>query len=287
MSFLRHIRACTNYDPAKFVPFYIGPQQVGWVVHDVRELLIHSKHPFLNSDRSFALDPEITAYEARTEALAKASKLLSQHKNMHLRGEMFPVMVDWNQKPLAEIDRAGLPWFGIRGFGIHANGFVRKKDGLYMWIAERSQTHAVDPGKLDNFIGGGMSLGYSPEETLVKEAWEEAGIPKEMALAAHPEGALHYKVELMGGLRNDTLFIYDFELPEDFTPRNTDGEVSAFKLMPFMDVATLIYTTDRFKFNCNLVIIDFLLRHRLIDPAHNEHAELVAALMKIRTSPSV
>ncbi len=256
-------------------------------MRDVREALVHAGLPFLNGDMGFALDPEIATYEARTDALIKASWFLAQAKNSQLRGEMFPVMADWSHKPLAEIDRAALPWFGLRGFGVHANGFVRKKDGLYLWIAERSQSHAIDPGKLDNFIGGGMSLGYSPQETLVKEAWEEAGVPKELALSAKPEGALYYKVELMGGLRNDTLFIYDFELPEDFTPRNTDGEVSAFKLMPFREVATLVYTTDRFKFNCTLVIIDFLLRHRLIDPAHEEYADIVAALMKIRTPPSV
>ena len=36
--------------------------------------------------------------------------------------------------------------------------------------------------------------------------------------------------------------------------------------------------TEDFKFNVSLVIIDFLIRHGLIDPEHPDYLELIAGL---------
>lgn len=41
----------------------------------------------------------------------------------------------------------------------------------------------------------------------------------------------------------------------------TDGEVESFRLVPISEVANIIRTTSFFKTNCNVVIIDFLIRH--------------------------
>jgi len=284
--FMRHVRACPQHDPVKFVPFVIGAQTVGWVLRDVAALLSKTGD-FEQGPDWLALKPGFATYDARTKALGRAAEMLARHYGASLRGEMYIVTRVWGEEVLAEMDRSALPWFGVRGFGIHANGYVRKTDGLNLWIAERSMAHPVDPGKLDNFIGGGMSVGLTPEATLIKEAWEEAGVPEELARTALAVGTLNYKVEMMGGLRNDTLFIYDFELPEDFTPRNTDGEVSAFTLMPLDEAARVVRETDRFKFNCNLVIIDFMLRHGAIGPEYEEYGVLTEALASIRGLSSV
>lgn len=282
MSFLSHIRACTNHDPANFAPFYVAGTRVGDVPDDVRQRLVHDASDFIATKDGLDLNPALSTYAARSAALARAAERLAEYKDTALRGEMFPVLDAWGNAPLAEIDRAALPWFGLKGFGVHANGFVRKPDGLYLWIAERAHDRLVDPGKLDNLVGGGLSLGYSERETLVKEAWEEAGIPEPLAHQATATGALRYKVDLMGGVRNDTLFLYDFDLPEDFEPRNTDGEVHAFTLKPAAEVIRIVETTAKFKFNCNLVLIDFFLRHGLITPEHPEYNALREAMNGIR-----
>jgi hypothetical protein len=62
------------------------------------------------------------------------------------------------------------------------------------------------------------------------------------------------------------MFCYDLELPRDFSPIAVDGEVESFHLMPIDEVATIIRHGFEFKFNCNLVIIDFLIRHGMLDP---------------------
>jgi len=44
--------------------------------------------------------------------------------------------------------------------------------------------------------------------------------------------------------------------------------------MPVEEVAAIVRETNAFKPNCNLVVIDFLLRHNLINPTHAGYARL-------------
>ena len=67
-------------------------------------------------------------------------------------------------------------------------------------------------------------------------------------------------------MKPDVQFCFDLELPEGFTPENTDGEIEDFMLWPLAEVAACVRDTDRFKFNCSLVIIDFLIRHGHLTP---------------------
>ena len=48
--------------------------------------------------------------------------------------------------------------------------------------------------------------------------------------------------------------------------------------MPVAEVARLVRDTDEFKFNVNLVIIDFLIRHGVIPPEDPEYLDLVKGL---------
>ena len=61
-------------------------------------------------------------------------------------------------------------------------GAPRRRDA--MWIARRSPTKAIDPDLLDNLVGGGIAAGQSVPTTVVKEAWEEAGIPADARRAS-------------------------------------------------------------------------------------------------------
>jgi hypothetical protein len=69
------------------------------------------------------------------------------------------------------------------------------------------------------------------------------------------------------GLRRDLLHCYDLDLPEDFAPSATDGEVASFELWPIGRVLQTVRDTDDFKFNVNLVLIDLFLRRGLIADA--------------------
>ncbi len=134
------------------------------------------------------------------------------------------------------------------------------------------------PDKLDNIVAGGISHEHGLVETLFKEAQEEAGIPRDLVSRARPVGAVSYRTETELGLRDDVLFLYDLELPAEFVPRNTDGEIVEFTLMEAGAVIERVRGSDDFKFNVNLVIIDFALRHGLVTPADPDYLALVAGL---------
>jgi len=48
--------------------------------------------------------------------------------------------------------------------------------------------------------------------------------------------------------------------------------------MPIESVADIVRDSEAFKPNCNLVVIDFLLRHGFIDIDHQHHIKLIEKL---------
>src|SRR5207302_1962956 len=103
-------------------------------------------------------------------------------------------------------------------------------DGYRLWVGRRASNKAVDPGKLDHVVAGGVPAGLSPAETLEKEGWEEAGLAPELARMAEPVGVVAYAMERPEGLRRDVLHCYDLVLPAGWVPEARDGEVEGFEL---------------------------------------------------------
>src|SRR6185437_14893155 len=161
--------------------------------------------------------------------------------------------------------RGALPSFGVLAMGVHVNGLVRQANGLHVWTAKRAANKALDPGKLDHIVAGGVPAGLTPAATLIKEAEEEAAIPESLAAQATVVSTISYAMERHEGLRRDLLHCYDLMLPEDFVPRAADGEVEAFELWPMQRVMAAVRDTDAFKFNVTLVLIDLFRRQGLIE----------------------
>jgi hypothetical protein len=61
-------------------------------------------------------------------------------------------------------------------------------------------------------------------------------------------------------------------------PQNQDGEVVDFRLMPVGHVIERIRATDDFKFDVNLVFLDFALRHGLIGIDDPEYLDVASGL---------
>ena len=267
MSYLDHIKACNTYDLTHFRPFLIDGARVGWVRTEFMGRLSAFTDVFRVAEDVVSLAPALAEPAARTEAVAEVlGRLVTAGALQPLRGEDYPVGFGWGGPELMRLDRAAVPCFGIRAHGLHVNGVVRAADGLKMWIGRRAADKPVAPGKLDNMVAGGQPVGLSLAANLLKEADEEAGIPAALAARAVPVGAISYCMEGGDGLKRDVQFCYDLDLPPDFRPVNRDGEMSGFALMPIAEVAARVRDTDDFKFNVNLVIIDFLLRHGLLGP---------------------
>ncbi|HXP03730.1 MAG TPA: NUDIX domain-containing protein, partial [Stellaceae bacterium] len=124
----------------------------------------------------------------------------------------------------------------------------------------------------------GIGNGYGAAATLAKEAEEEAAIGPELIARAVAAGALTYRMETKTGIRDDVMFVYDLEVPPDFEPRNDDGEIAGFELMPLDDILERIRTTADFKFNVNLVILDFAVRHGVLRPEDPEYLDVANGL---------
>ena len=103
-------------------------------------------------------------------------------------------------------------------------------------------------------------------------------MPLELAEQAIATGAVTYCRDSEHGLKPDLMFCYDLELPADFVPRCTDGEVESFQCLPVAEVARLVRDTDAFKLNCNLVIIDFLIRHGLLPQEDPDYLPILQGL---------
>jgi 8-oxo-dGTP pyrophosphatase MutT (NUDIX family) len=153
---------------------------------------------------------------------------------------------------LFEVERAAARPFGLTTQAVHVNGVVAGKG---MWIARRSLAKATDPGMLDNLVAGGMTAGLSQMDVLVKEAWEEAGIEADLARRATRGGTLRVLREVPEGVQSEVIYVYDLELPARFEPRNQDGEVAAFMLLPFEKVLQ-----ERLTYDAALVAQDYFSR---------------------------
>ncbi len=268
MSFLDRIRACNAHDLSGFRKFEVEGHRIGWIRHALADQLPDVDPGFVVTADRVTLAPEVRDFEARSTVLEHAAQfLVEQGAVKALRNEFYPVMTAWGAEPLLRVDRAVVAQFGIAAYGLHVNGFVRQPDGsLSLWIGRRARDREIAPGQLDNLIAGGQPIGLTLAENLIKEAQEEAGIDAELASKAVPVGAVTYLMETAAGLKPDTLFLYDLELDPGFEPKNTDGEVESFELWPIDRVAETVRTTNDWKFNVNLVIIDFLIRHGWLKP---------------------
>ena len=131
---------------------------------------------------------------------------------------------------------------------------------------------------LDHLVAGGHGAGYRIKETMIKECAEEANIAPDIAQTAKPVSMVSYAMDINHKLQQDNLFIYDLMLDSDFIPENTDGEAEEFFLWPVAKVLEVVATTRDYKTNCNLVIIDFAIRHGFLKPDEPFYSDICSGL---------
>lgn len=282
MGYIEHVRHANHHDLSGFVPFWIETSIVGYLRPRLRDRLADFPDVF----RVESQGVEILAADmaSRTESLESiVPTLVGDGFIAGTVGEPYAVVAELNGPPLMAIDRGAVEAFGTIATGFHLNGIT----GDDMWIARRSRTKMTFPGQLDNMVAGGWPMGLSPEENLVKECGEEAGISAEVALQAKPVGLMTYVMEVPGGLRRHAMSLYDIELPAGFTPRVIDGEVESFHLYPIDEVARIVRETDEFKYNSALAVIDYLVRTSRIRVDVPGYVEILAGMKSPLTAGTV
>ena len=281
---LRWVQRCHNYQLNQFRPFYVAGYKVGWIRPEDLPLFEQSPELFAVESERVVLLGEPSSSKERSALL---DAVLRQWRDQgHITGwrdEHYLISND-EGTPLFSVERSATALLGVLNLGVHLNGFVKRTDGIWLWMARRARNRPRYPGKLDQMVAGGMTAYQSPQQVMKRECQEEAGVPMTLAETLKSVGLVtlcHHNSK--GQLRREILYTYDLELPETFQPCNQDGEVEEFQLMPIAEVVRLVAETDEIKTNCNLVVLDFLVRHGVLHADQAYYAELVEGL---RCSPT-
>ncbi|KAM7275020.1 hypothetical protein ACFE04_016886 [Oxalis oulophora] len=290
--FFHQINLCNRASEkqSEFLPFVIDDHIVGFLHNSFARNLRPYEDVFIfPQDDSYGgsfgicakLHPNLKTPHDRTAAVNDVITQLAQQGLIPgLRRELLSVTSSFGGPVFFSLERTAAPYFGIKVYGIHMNGYVERNGQKFLWVGKRSQEKQTYPGMLDHLVAGGLPHGIPCGENVVKECEEEAGIPRALSTRAVPVGAVSY-IDINGhSYKRDVLFCYDLHLPEEFVPENQDGEVEGFKLIPVTCVANIIRRSQFYKSNCSLVIIDFLFRHGYIKPEYNRYLDLLQSLRR-------
>lgn len=257
---------CNTRDLRRYRPFVASGFHLGWINRD-RLDLFRAERMFQVLPDVVVLDERLGTPAERTDALAElAARWRDQGDVPGWRGELYDIVPFPGGPVVMRMERAATRLFGFINTGAHVNGFVRDGNDVLMWIARRADGKPTFPGRLDQMVAGGLTASMTPDALARKEAWEEAGVGADLARAITRVSAVTMFMEHGDVIFRDVDHVFDLELPADFVPRPVDSEVSAFELHPVDKILDVVLHSDRFKPDCNLVILDFLLRHGHIRP---------------------
>ncbi|MBQ9619849.1 MAG: NUDIX domain-containing protein [Neisseriaceae bacterium] len=222
-----------------FTPLYIRQIHLGFVNTFFAHLIYRDLSPYAQE------------YQGGINILAdswiQAGKLLeSTAKNWHTAGlydgwrdEQFDV-TDKQGNVLFALERSAFRPLGLLSHAIHINGYIEKNGEHYFWIGKRSPHKPVDPNRLDNLTGGGVASGETIHSAMIREGFEEAGLPENLLKPLNESACCLSVRPVHRGLHREYLHIYNVRLPENFIPENQDGEVSALNLMPIPEILSHI-----------------------------------------------
>jgi len=288
------VKTLNSADMTKYLPFYVGNVLVGNIETGFAlELAAASLNEELEielpqcsipgssvfvSDEQYEDTPGYIRLHSRllgmdvierSDAFEKV--LMNACKNGAIEGwrsERQPVCARYGGDAVLNVERAAVPYLGVQSYGVHINGFVEKNGSIFVWIARRSLSKPTYAGRFDQFVAGGLPIELSLTENVVKECEEEAGLDSDLVRrCVHCSGVVSYRYDSRKGLSSKTLFTYDAQLPESFTPVNTDGEVEEFMLLPAAEVLErLKENSHEWKPNSALVFIHFCIRRGILNP---------------------
>jgi len=277
------VAAARAHDPASRTPFLVArsaapPLVVGSVAHAHRRALTRWPQWLHVEPHGVTLH---CAAPARADAMAAMHDTLrAEGLIVAWRDEAFPLFSVQGDPVGVTIERAATRFWGSLTLGAHCNGFVADARGRpeQLWIARRSLSKATDPGKLDNLVGGGVPAGQSPRDTVVREAWEEAGLAPAQLQALARGRVLQLLRDIPEGLQREWIHVYDLALPAGLTPCNQDGEVAELSLHP-LPQALALAASHEMTVDASLVTLDFALRHHLLDAAEAAAMAATAAAL--------
>ncbi|XP_073393998.1 nudix hydrolase 20, chloroplastic-like isoform X2 [Physcomitrium patens] len=275
----KHVYICNSgrERQVEFLPFIVEDSKIGYIHPKFLKHLRRFPEVFIVRDDVVngmskgwvTLHELLQTPQLRTDAIGVV--LLSLEMEGLIpgwRNEHYPVVISFGGRSLFSLERAAVPFFGIKSMERNIFGLLS--------VVQRSKHSQACSTILS--LADSQSEGIGCKENLLKECDEEAAIPAFLAEKATAVGAVSYEQIKGEAFKRDVLFCYDLELPADFQPSNKDGEVESFELVPVAEVAEIIRTSQRYKPNCALVVIDFLFRNGYIHPDQPGYLQLLQSL---------
>jgi isopentenyldiphosphate isomerase len=279
MGFMKKVKQCWSYDLTRYRQITFANRPIGYARPDIAFEMAKMSSHFENGAKELAFTRQTSTVEL-TNALGKLSEQLSARSLIPpLTGEMYAIRHWSGAADLGYLDRAASLAMGIRTYSVHLNAYVLQGGSMKMWIARRANNRRYFPGLLDNLVAGGQPATLGFFENLEKEAIEEAGISYDLIHRARMSSQLSYRFDGPDGLVDSVVTTFDLELPHSFQPRNLDSGVEEFYLLPIEEVAERIRDSEEFKFNSALVIMDFCLRHRILQSDLLQELEQVRSIL--------
>jgi 8-oxo-dGTP pyrophosphatase MutT (NUDIX family) len=266
------------------VPLAIGGSQAGWLTPERAARVVRFDRIFRMNSGSIEFVPGLADERSRSAAMAEVAQVLAEEGALSpWRDERYAVAAAMDAAPWFLLERAAARYFGVHTTAAHLNGLVASSRGTRMWLARRSPHKAIDPSLLDNLVGGGVAAGTDVARTVVKEAWEEAGIDAALAMQAAPCGTVRIRRMQPDGLHWETIHVHDLWLPSSFVPANQDGEAVDHRLVSLHGAARLAAQSegaDVVTADASLVILDCLLRQGAIPRAASARDRLEALVRR-------
>jgi 8-oxo-dGTP pyrophosphatase MutT (NUDIX family) len=208
-------------------------------------------------DNGFALRDEGQSVQGRSRLLQQAATELRAAGLVPGWRDEACALLDDDGSELARFERGAFRTLGLQNRAVHVNGAL--PDGR-LWVARRSPHKTSSPNKLDNMAAGAITAGESAADCAVRELWEEAGVPGEIAVLVRFTGRPVSSLRpLRHGVHDELILCADLPLPEDFTPVCQDGEVAEFICMD-RDEVTGALADGEFSVEAGLVVSDWLAR---------------------------
>lgn len=192
----------------------------------------------------------VSALELRLQQMALLLRAAGELPGW--RDEQVAVDLEDNLHPGGEsfrIERAMLRPLGLVLPSVMVNVWtVDAQNRPCLWVARRSLTKPVDPGKLDTLVGGGIAADETVQRTLLRECEEEAGIPVFHSSQAQRVGiskSMHVQVDQgRPVLHRERIHAFDLKLPREFEPTPADGEHQWIGLMTPGEVRASLESGD-------------------------------------------
>lgn len=277
-SLLEYLDSICSFDPKQtLVPFTAAGVLAGWMRPEFAQWLEQWPEYFSVRNRGVGMLGHFESPEHRSAAMAEVVESLAEQTVIrHWRGEQVTVSESFHAPPLFHVERAATRYLGVTVYGSHLNGITVRRGEPFMWIAERAASKDTDPGKLDNIAAGRIARAMTPQQTMLKESGEEAGIDAPLSASIKPAGAIRCARETPEGFHHEIIFTHDLIVQETFEPINRDGEVNAFHCLPLREVMDLLERNPAaFTVDAAMVIVDFLVRRGYFTAQREDYLSLI------------